>query len=191
MMQYGIAQTPALGEMVCGDSYVVCDDGNVALLAVADGLGHGEHAAVAADAFRDYVRANAGRDLAELLVAAGRHLAGTRGVAAAIVRLDRSRNTLEFVGIGNIAFQSIGSEHVRPVSLPGIVGQPLRKVRPFVYDVNSEIIFSMCSDGISTRFDLADYSKLQAQEAAAAILEKHGKGYDDATCLVTCFQPGG
>lgn len=189
MMQYGVAQTPAIGELVCGDSYVVCDDGVVALLAVADGLGHGEHAHVAADAFREYVRANAEDSLTNILMGASRHIAGTRGVAAALVRIDRANTTLEFIGVGNIAFQSVGPEHIRPVSLPGIVGQQLRKIRPFLYDVNAEILFAMCSDGISTHFDLAEYSRMNAQEMAAAILATHSKGYDDATCLITRFEP--
>lgn len=189
MMEFGVAQTPALGEMVCGDSYAVCDDGSTALLAVADGLGHGEHAAVAAVAFIDYVRAHSGAPLGDILMGASNHIAGTRGVAAALVRVDRTGTTLEFAGVGNIAFQCVGPDHIRPVSLPGIVGQRIRKVRPFLYDVTASVLFALCSDGVSTHFDVAEYARLPFQQIASAILEKHSKGYDDATCLVTRFKP--
>jgi serine/threonine protein phosphatase PrpC len=40
------------------------------------------------------------------------------------------------------------------------------------------------SDGISNRFDLEEFSTSPAQDLAEAILAKHGKLIDDATCVV-------
>ena len=50
-IQVGIAQRPANGEVVCGDHCAVVAEGAVTLIAVADGLGHGPHAATAAQQF--------------------------------------------------------------------------------------------------------------------------------------------
>ena len=47
-LAWGVASRPAPGEIVCGDAHRLQQAGSAALLAVADGLGHGVEAREAA-----------------------------------------------------------------------------------------------------------------------------------------------
>ena len=58
------------------------------LLAVADGLGHGELARAASAAVIDAVRAAPDHELAEVLAACGLAVRETRGAVAALARID-------------------------------------------------------------------------------------------------------
>jgi hypothetical protein len=181
---FGVAQRCALGETECGDGWLIEKlDGSVTI-AVVDGLGHGKEAAVAAKAFCEHVRDKIGDGLETIMTSAQRPMSGTRGAAAALLRLTRHESLLEFVGVGNIAVQSGRSATFHPVSAPGIVGQRVRKLLPFAHELESDLLLVLHSDGISTRFELDGYAHMDPQEMAQAILDDHGKGYDDATCVV-------
>ena len=91
------------GERVAGDAYAVADLGTRVRILVADGLGHGPDAEVAAaKAVRIFEQDNSGA-LAEVLDAIHRALRSTRGAAVAIAEIDPSRRRLQYVGIGNIS----------------------------------------------------------------------------------------
>ncbi len=91
---------------------------------ICDGLGHGALAREAAD----LALATAGDRLTqspdEILAACGAALAGTRGAALAVVRLDE-RGWLEAISVGNIEGGIATGAAVRAVgSQPGVVGRP-------------------------------------------------------------------
>lgn len=180
----GAAQRPCVGESVCGDAFVVHEAGPLTTIAVVDGLGHGPLAGEAATAFCDHVLEEGDRSLEELMVGASQRLAGTRGAAAALLRVDSDAGTVEYVAVGNIECMSAGTTRVKPVSVPGIVGQRVRKVMTYFYELDGPSIIVLFSDGISARLDLDDFSRLDPQAMAEAILDSHGKTYDDATCVV-------
>lgn len=181
--EIGVVQRPIRNEKVCGDAFVVLRDEEITI-AVADGLGHGPKAAEAALAFCAYVEANVSRGLEEILRGATAEISHTRGAAAALLRIGDRQRCLSFAGIGNIELQAVSKLPIRPTSTPGIVGRPLRKVLEFDYELNGGDLLAVYSDGISGRFRLESYGRLNAQSAAEAILSDHGKRHDDATCLV-------
>jgi hypothetical protein len=111
-------------------------------------------------------------------------LAGTRGAVAALALVSFESNELSFSGIGNVEFQAVSREPIRPVSLPGIVGRRVRKTKRFDYAIHPGDFFVLHSDGISSRFDARLYRELAPQVAADRILQAHGKTTDDATCVV-------
>ena len=182
-VQIASAQRPCRGETVCGDAYTVVAD-PVTTVALADGLGHGPLAHEASEAFCDYVRRNVGLGLEQLMHGATRALTGTRGAAAAVIRLDEAEENLVFVGVGNIELLALSRQQIRPVSTPGIVGRPLRKVVAYRYEVSPGDLLVLFSDGISSRLDLKKYKRLEPQQVADQIFEQHGKHHDDATVLV-------
>jgi negative regulator of sigma-B (phosphoserine phosphatase) len=169
---------------VCGDSYVVATQDSKTTVAVADGLGHGPEAAEASVAFCAFVEERREQSPHDLMAEVRPRLAGTRGAAAAVLRFDEDGGTLEFAGVGNIEVHAHSDVAIHPVSTPGIVGQHVRKIIPFRYDLSSAALFAVFSDGISSRFDIASYRGLEPQAIADAILQDHGKDYDDATCVV-------
>jgi serine/threonine protein phosphatase PrpC len=183
-MQIDIAKRPMLGQNVSGDLVTVIrgSDRDV-LVVVADGLGHGEKAQEAAEAFCAFAELNAGAPLEAIMRDGSRAISATRGAAAALIRIDRGGTRLTFCGVGNIELQATSAEAIRPVCMPGIVGRPLRKVLAFDYPLREGDLLVAHTDGISSRFRLEDYARLPTAEAAARILAEHGKGHDDATCV--------
>jgi len=163
---------------------VILTRAQVTLVAVADGLGHGELAAVAARAFCAVAAERCQHSLVEIMEGAHVRLAATRGAAAALVSIDESKDSLEFVGVGNIDLKASARGRIAPVSTPGIVGSRIRKIKSFCYSLAAGDLLVVASDGVSLRFDVASFQHLEEQAMADAILVKHGKTHDDATCVV-------
>ena len=187
-LEIAFANRPCRGETVSGDTVLVLERPPAATLVVADGLGHGEKAALASQTFCDFIGENHHMPLPALMKAASRHSSHTRGAAAAIVRIDEQEEKLWFCGVGNIELQAISVHSIRPVCSPGIVGRPIRKILQFDYPMASGDMVALYSDGISSRFELKEYRSLGARECADAILENHGKYHDDATVLVARYR---
>jgi hypothetical protein len=177
------AQRPYAGETVCGDAYSVVD-GERTLIALADGLGHGPAAAEAANAFCRFAAERPSTGLRALMTLASDEIAKTRGAAAALLRIDLPRGELEFAGVGNIEVRAVSREPIKPVSVAGIVGRRMRKVRVFGYPVHRGDLLIAFTDGISSRLSLTDYAELDEQSLADRVMADHGKLHDDATCVV-------
>lgn len=172
------------GETVCGDTHAVIKRDRTVTVAVVDGAGHGERAASAAHAFCAYLRKHADLTLQELFRGAHRELAGSRGAAASVARIDGLKQTLEYAGVGNVSLHALSREAIRPISMHGIVGVRTRKIMTFRYMVNPGDLFVLFTDGISSRFELAHYKHLEPFALANTLLAHHGKAHDDATCVV-------
>ena len=191
-VEVGAAQQNCNGETICGDGYAVFEDDGVVTIAVSDGLGHGPEAAKASNAFLKSIEKNRmNRTPADLLRASSSDITGTRGVAAAVIRISKNDNTLSFSGIGNIEFVSKSINTIRPICSPGIVGRSLRAVRQFDYDISPGDMFVVFSDGISSRVDFSRYFERLTtvngetpESVARAIVKDHGKLHDDGTCVL-------
>jgi anti-sigma regulatory factor (Ser/Thr protein kinase) len=94
---------PMQGEQRCGDGWAASCAGTRTVLLAVDGLGHGAHAAEAADTAVRIFLANASRGPSEMLDLLHRGLRGTRGAAAAIAEIDAGRRKVHYAGVGNIA----------------------------------------------------------------------------------------
>ncbi len=57
-------------------------------------------------------------------------------------------------------------------------------VRVWEYPLAAGDLLVLMTDGISTRFDLADLAHLEPQPLADALVLRHHKEHDDASCLV-------
>jgi len=185
-LRFGIASRPASGMSANGDAFLVDERNGKILLAVIDGLGHGEEAWMVSTKAKDYVLKNCTKDVEQLILDLHAYLHMTRGVVVAITKIDRTTNRLFFCGIGNIEARIIGEPPMHPASLEGIVGMSLRKAKKFEYQYNSLKAVILHSDGISSRFDLSDYPTLyeQPQKVSEQIIAKWGKEHDDATIII-------
>jgi hypothetical protein len=164
-------------------------EGAITLVGLVDGLGHGTAAADAAGVFCDYVRAHADVQVTQLLLDASTAMRGTRGAVAALLRFDLAAATASFAGVGNIELRAWGRAPFRPVSMPGVLGRPVRKVVCFTHALSTGDLFVLHSDGVSTRFDLDGERYLDAQPLADLILGRYGKDHDDASCVVVRYAP--
>ena len=183
---------PLSGERVCGDAYGSRTVDGREQLMLCDGLGHGPLAGIAAQAaITGFVTAGPdgpGAVLSHL----NQQLRHTRGAVAAVAELDRDAGTVRFAGIGNISATIVDGHRRRAMaSVPGIVGQltgdARRSVREFDYPLPAGALVVLHSDGLTEKWDLADYPGLAARAAvtvAATLLRDAGRRRDDASVLV-------
>jgi anti-sigma regulatory factor (Ser/Thr protein kinase) len=177
---------PMTGETVCGDGYALRVDDGVITATLVDGLGHGPLAARASDAAVRAFRQAPIASPAEILRATHLGLQGTRGAAAAVVRVENASAT--FAGIGNIGgVVADGVKHRGMVSQPGIAGANVRAFREFSYEIPSGGVVVLYSDGVTNRMRLADGPHLLRHSPlviAATVLRDFGVHNDDASVLV-------
>ena len=180
---------PKHGETEAGDAWAAhVEPGGPATVIVADGLGHGPDAAVAAIAALRVFRERPTLSLDELFQLAHGALRATRGAAVSIARIDAAGTAVEFGGIGNVAGTiATPSASKKTVSYPGIVGHEMRKVQLFPYAWDASSVLIVHSDGVSTAWQLEKYPGLLQHGAAiiAAVLYRDFcRGRDDATVVV-------
>jgi anti-sigma regulatory factor (Ser/Thr protein kinase) len=210
---------PYPGETVCGDAWGVEADQHGLTVTLADGLGHGPDAHVAAAGAIHAVHRRAGRSPAMLMQHAHDALHSTRGAAVAIARIDLTRAQLSFSGTGNIAASVSGvgrpalvsahggtrSPGAAPAPAPGersnwqlssrngIVGHTMRDAQEFEVPWTRNALLILHSDGIGTRWDLSAYPGLHLQPSvmiAAVLYRDFARARDDATVVVVKADQG-
>ncbi len=179
-----IRHRPMPGEEKCGDRALSWKGGDIHLIAVIDGLGHGPLAALAADAASRYIDEHREIELGALFVGCDQALRSTRGAMLTVVRIDQSTGRAWHAAIGNVETRLVGPRDVPLLTTPGIVGARPRnvQVRPFELHPNSTLI--LYTDGISSRFPIERMSGRRASAIADELLQEHAKEHDDAGCAV-------
>ena len=181
----GIALALA-GERASGDAWTHVTTGDATTILLADGLGHGDDAARAANgALREL---DGTLDAPMALERIHRALRPTRGAAAAIARLDRRARTLRYVGVGNIAAVLIDGERARSlVSMPGIVGHGMPRIRAYDYELPPDGLLVMHSDGCRSGWDLSAYPGARRRDPlvlAGLLIRDFERGRDDVSVVV-------
>ena len=188
LVEVGAACVPIRGETVCGDAWCVVEQGQRVVAIVADGLGHGP---AAADASRRAVTifreaaAGAPRQIMEALHSA---LRATRGAAVAVADVNFAAGKLRFCGVGNISSSVVSREGLSRslLSHNGTVGAESRRMVELEQPWAAGSLLILTSDGITSRWQLADYPGLQLKHPsliAGVLYRDHLRGRDDATVL--------
>jgi serine phosphatase RsbU (regulator of sigma subunit) len=187
----GLFHQAIAGETVCGDAYAVIDQGSTIVVAVADGLGHGELAAVASRNAIAFVQANVHLTPMALVEACHAALRGTRGAVLAVVKIDRAGKTLTHAGLGNVETRIVGVAKTHyPVTVNGIAGQQARPFREASFPFYPGDLLIMHTDGISERFITNTASRrLDPQTLANRIAQEHGNSLDDQLLLIVRDEP--
>jgi hypothetical protein len=184
----GVVCLALRGEDECGDDWAVevVEDRPVAML--VDGLGHGPGAALAASAAMALFRDVATRSPETMLGAMHTALRNTRGAALSIATIQHARGTVRFCGIGNVDGRVITADSSRQL-MPqsGIVGHTMPRIlaSEVPWAVGGRLV--MHSDGISSRWNAADYPGLLVRHPAllaGVIFRDFARERDDATVLV-------
>ena len=182
-MEIGAARRAMAGETECGDAFLVTARPGHTLVAVVDGLGHGEGAAKASRAVCDYLEAHEGVDLKALMEGCHRAVARTRGAALTLLSIDTAGTRMQHAAVGNVELTALSRAPIRALTVPGVVGGHLRKVLVNDFPLSPGDRIVVVTDGISRRFRLEDYRGLDAQVMAERMVAEHAKGHDDATCV--------
>jgi anti-sigma regulatory factor (Ser/Thr protein kinase) len=191
-LTYGVVNLPLQTETVCGDAWSChAHEGEFTVL-VADGLGHGPLANVAAVEAAKVLAANGDLALDRIMDAANDALRPTRGAAVGIARMpafaSMAGTPVFFAGIGNISASvwAAGS-HRHLVSHSGIVGHAARRAQIFDVPYPPDALVVLASDGLTSRWDLARYPGLSTRHpalVAAVLYRDFSRGRDDVTVFV-------
>ncbi len=191
-LTYGVVNLPLQTETVSGDAWSVHAHDDEFTVLVADGLGHGPLANVAAIEAAKTLAAHGGFSLDRIMDAANDALRPTRGAAVGIARMPAFASTagmpVTFAGIGNIS-ASVWTEttHKHLVSHSGIVGHATRRAQIFDVPYAPGALVVLHSDGLTSRWDLARYPGLAMRHpalVAAVLYRDFSRGRDDITVFV-------
>lgn len=187
----GALTVPKRGELECGDAWAIAEGEEAAVVLVADGLGHGPEAAVAARAAIAALGASARQGPEAVLDEAAVRLRSLRGAAGAAAQLSAQGSTLRYAGLGNITGFIIERDEAtrrKPlISHNGTLGLGVRKVQGFAYPWTPASALVMASDGLASGMDLSRRPGLWEHHpavVAGVLYRDHSRDRDDATVLV-------
>lgn len=183
----GAAVVPYPGLTVSGDAFASEQTGSILTAIVVDGLGHGEGAAEASDAAIRAFRTGPFDAPAAIIDRAHRACRPTRGAAATCVRLDFTARTATVCGVGNVAAHIVDGRTRQLVTQHGTLGQVAPQLREESYPFPAGALLVLSSDGIKSRWALADYPGLIARTPlviATVLWRELTRGRDDAAVAV-------
>jgi len=189
-IDWGHASLVMPGETRSGDRCVMAVADGTALMAVIDGLGHGEEAAAAANAAAEVLETSPHEPLRTLFDRCHAQLRATRGAAMTVARFESQGRTLDWLGTGNIKTVLLRrSEHgftcMDLLTYSGVVGGvPLPRRPASKIPVLPGDVLILATDGIDRRFiDSIRYDEAP-QTQAERLLAAYRSPTDDALVLV-------
>lgn len=190
-VEWAVCASAYPGHMRSGDAFLVQQTQGGVLIAVIDGLGHGEEAADVAERAVASVRKTAEDSLTRSLIACHGALRGSRGVVMTLATLDPIRFVATWVAVGNVDAAVLRPGRVAGAvdrcSVPlrgGVLGDRLPPLRESSVHLAATDTFVAATDGVSPAFfDTADLA-LDAESLARGLHRGYAKGDDDALVLV-------
>src|SRR5437879_2735785 len=134
LIDWGVAARPMPGETRSGDLHVVAPFPRGVLVAVLDGLGHGDEAADAAASAAEVLIRHASEPLVPLMLRCHEALRATRGVAMSLASFVVDA-ALSWIAVGNVqaalfkAGPSVGRAQESMLLRSGVVGYRLPPLR--------------------------------------------------------------
>jgi len=187
------ATLPLPGQSESGDLSFIKRVGKGTLIAVVDGLGHGQEAASAAHAAVGALDRYSREPLIELVRRAHDALTGLRGVVLGLAYLDPHAATMAWLGVGNVGGvllrADVGNRPSRITLVPnaGFIGaEPAHPTTRSVPLALGDTVI-LYSDGIKDGFAESLVLSNTPQEIADFVITRHLKGNDDALVLVARY----
>jgi len=188
--EYGVAGRPLRGQVESGDQHAVIPHPRGALLVVADGLGHGYEAALAAKLAVITLTGQAQMPLQSLVKRCHEALIRTRGVAMSVALLEDHAETMTWLSVGNVAGLLLRADNGRQIERKhilmrnGVVGHRLPPLRATTLQSRAGDLLIFATDGLREGFYGEVRLDADPQETADRILSRHAKLTDDALVLV-------
>ncbi len=183
----GAVARPIMEGDDCGDATACWEQGQKLYLCLADGLGHGEFARIAALAALASVQQHLPAPLPTVFAQCDRDIQETRGVAMGIAVVDPVARTVTFCGVGNIRIVLLGQRPRHFSCSYGIVGAGFKNLIVETLPFAPGDLLILTSDGIMEHFIAPDPrpgESWSARGLAEAILAEWGVATDDASVLV-------
>jgi negative regulator of sigma-B (phosphoserine phosphatase) len=189
LVEYGVAKFVLPGQVESGDHHLVRCRGDGVLIAVIDGIGHGEEAATAAKTAVSILKAGADEPVLSLVQRCHEGLRATRGVVLSLASIEMEHGMMTWIGVGNVqgvlvrsgAKNGTGQEAL--LLRGGVVGSQLPGLQAAVLPITKGDTLVFATDGIRGEF-AESLSVLESpQRVADKILKQHSRGNDDALVL--------
>ncbi len=170
----------------CGDMYDFWHKDGITHLVMADGLGHGNLAEIAALAALNHIRNNTDKDFADLFRGCDAAIRHTRGVAMGVARIDEKTGLLRYAGIGNTRAMIFSQEKMtRLTSNFGIVGGGFRKLFIEEKQLLPNDLVIMFTDGLHERANITAYdTQGDLMTLAYRIFQDYHIVRDDAAIMI-------
>lgn len=190
-LDWAAAEQSLPGERESGDDWVVASADDVTLFGAIDGLGHGASAAAAAHQAATVLQEHCAEPIDILFALCHRALAGTRGAAITLARVNRADASMDWLGVGNVAASLVRSAPGDPAVAAyamlraGVVGHQLPErlhAAPISLQPGDLLLFG--TDGLASGFDRSPDLAAPAATLAEDILTRCAMGTDDALILV-------
>src|SRR6185295_9531800 len=192
-LEWGVATQPIPGETGCGDLHLVKPYDNGALVAVVDGLGHGDEAIAVSRIAIQVLEEQAGQSLITLVKRCHEALINTRGVVLTLASFNTLDGTVSWLSVGNVAGVFLRADITAvPYSETallrgGVVGYQLPPLSASVFTVAPNDLLILATDGIRNSFDQSVLLTGAPQQIADDVMNRHFKGNDDGLVLVVRF----
>ena len=193
LIEWDIAQLTLEGQGKSGDRYFVKSFANSVLVAVLDGLGHGDEAAAAAQVAVDTLETNSPNTIISLFRRSHEALRKTRGVVMSMALLKGLDGTITWAGVGNVEGVLVrANPDIKPhkeslLLRAGVLGGQLPEPHASIIPIMSGDTLVFATDGIRSGFDEKVALRHPPKEIATSILSEHAKGSDDALVLVARY----
>jgi serine/threonine protein phosphatase PrpC len=192
-IEWGVSGRALAGEVDSGDAHLVKNLPCGALLAVVDGLGHGEEAARVA---RIAVNALAEGELEcpiELLRLCHQALRSSRGAVVSLAFVNAEQDIVTWLGVGNVegvllrANAQLNPARENILLRGGVVGLQLPPLHATTNVIGHGDLLILATDGIRSAFAESVALEAPPQQISAEILARYGKSTDDALVLVARY----
>jgi negative regulator of sigma-B (phosphoserine phosphatase) len=192
-LEWGVAIAPIKGEERSGDSYIVRTIKDCILIAVIDGVGHGDEAAEASRKAIQVLERTEDTNVITLVRRCHDVLMDTRGVVMSIAMLNVAERSMTWLGVGNVAGHVLRSDPntmpTREVMLTrgGTVGLRLPMLAASVTELKRGDVLLLATDGLAPGYSNEVRLDAPLQHLADQILKSYSRGTDDALVFVGRF----
>ncbi len=195
LLEIGVATLALPGQAECGDRFTVQGYGSGVLVAVVDGLGHGDEAAAAAQAAIKALEKDPQDSIISIMNRCHDALRSTRGAVLSLAQFNPRDETMTWLGVGNVegtllrADPAAATPPFEPLLLRrGVVGHNLPRILAAIVQVSPGDLLILATDGIQNGFPLEFPVAYPPQKVADRILARHAKKTDDALILVAKYK---
>jgi len=206
VIEWGVAERSLGGHAESGDQCLVQPFPLGALVAVVDGLGHGDRAAEVSKMAVATLQEHAHEPVISLMQRCHESLKGSRGAVISLASFNALKNTMTWLGVGNVDGVFLHTNAQQPATHKslllrgGVVGYRLPNLYDAALPIASGDLLIFVTDGIRSSFikeQFQSYSlsptfdrSQSPQQIADFILTEYGRQTDDALVLVARYKGG-
>jgi serine phosphatase RsbU (regulator of sigma subunit) len=194
LLECGVSVAALQGQSVHGDCHVIQSFDGGMLVAVIDGLGHGEDAAAAASEAARTVESHAHASVIEIVQACHGALRHTRGVVMSVAAFRAADQTMVWMGVGNVEGLLLRSDVGASPSSEmlvlrgGVVGHNLPSLAAAIIPVTRGDTLIFATDGVGIGFLRGLHANEPPQRMSDRILATYATRADDALVVAARYR---